>query len=219
MKRITTVFSSQSDLLAAIMELYNNGEPFEADVTYSTGRFYKTIPTPRLKYDIHPQVAGVEKADACHLPLADASLSSLVFDPPFVIKNVQRQNGHLGVIETRFSGYGTARDLYAFYRESLAEFRRVLKPGGLLVVKCMDVVSGGRQHWSEYEIMRKAFDLGFECIDKFILVSHHPIWSPNMLRQRHARKVHCFFDIFRKPRGHRVAARRPVVENERGQAA
>ena len=217
--RVVSVCYSQDEILQSIMSLHNSEHPFECDPTFSTGRFYKHLPEPRFKYDLNVQVPGVEQADARHLPLADASVSSLIFDPPFVMKDPKRRNGHLGVIESRFGGYGSASELYGFYQDALTEFWRVLAPSGLLVVKSQDTVSGGKQYWSHVEVYRMATALGFRMIDLFVLVARSLLWSPNMAHQQHARKAHSYFLCFRKPRHRGVVARRPVVESERGQAA
>ena len=48
---IKTISYNQSEILAWIMRLYNDWKPFECDLTYSVGNFYKQIPQPHYKYD------------------------------------------------------------------------------------------------------------------------------------------------------------------------
>lgn len=191
-----SVSKDQSEILRWIMKLHNSGQPFEVDATYSKGVFYKKLPQPTHKFDTVPQAEGVVKADARSLPLDDASVGSIVFDPPFKASHSNVK----GLIEQRFSAFSSVETLWAFYHDALAEFWRVLRPGGIVVVKCQDVVSSGRNHFSHYEIMKYAEELGFTFVDLFCLIATSVMWSPNMTNQQHARKAHSFVIVLRKPR-------------------
>lgn len=81
---IKSVYESNSECLQAIISLHIDGETFDCDCTYGNGAFYKEMPEPRLKFDIDPQVAGVQSACSQNLPLSSQSISSLIFDPPFL---------------------------------------------------------------------------------------------------------------------------------------
>jgi hypothetical protein len=74
---------------------------FECDVTYSTGVFYKNIPAPPIKLDVLPE-PGVIQADVRNLPLAAASVSNVVFDPPFLCGSHND-----GIMKKRFGNYRT----------------------------------------------------------------------------------------------------------------
>ena len=58
----------------------------DCDPTYSIGNFYKNtgIDEPIHKFDINPQVEGVEFGDSRHLPLSNNSISCMMFVPPFL---------------------------------------------------------------------------------------------------------------------------------------
>ena len=193
---VFSVDTSQPRILRNIMKLYNGGNAFECDVTYSKGVFYKEIPPPRLKFDLVPQAEGVQQADARHLPLEDSSVGSLVFDPPFKASNSKVK----GIIEQRFTAFPSMLHLWDFYHDALVEFMRVLKPNGLLVFKCQDGVSSGINHMTHTEVEQQAQAVGFAAEDLFILLSKSVLMSPNMARQKHARKTHSFVYVFRKPR-------------------
>lgn len=193
-----TVDSDQARILRNIMKLYLSGEPFHADVTYSKGVFYKTLPEPYYKFDLHPQVAGVEEADCRHLPLPNNHLRSLVFDPPFKASNSIVK----GIIEERFTAFNSIFALWEFYGDALKEFHRVLEPKGICVFKVQDTVSSGQNHMSHFEVEKAAVKCGFATEDLFILQAKSVIWSPNMINQKHARKTHSFVYVFRKPRYH-----------------
>lgn len=188
---ITTVNHDQQAILKNIIALYLGGKTFDCDPTFSKGVIWDGLSHPPRKYDIKPQAPGVVEASATSLPLADASLNSIFYDPPFLIRT-----GKGSVIKDRFSDFPSIAELWQFYRDSLVEFHRVLKHKGIVAFKCQDLISSGEQVASQYEIMRMAFDIGYRWMDTFILVSDHPIVSPQ--RQKHARKIHSYFIVFQK---------------------
>lgn len=88
---ITTISYNQEEIIRNIIKLYcPNG--IECDPTYSRGIFYKNIPKPKFKFDLDPQREGVIKADCRNLPLIKSSLTSIMFDPPFIAGGVKRVN-------------------------------------------------------------------------------------------------------------------------------
>lgn len=193
---IKTISDSQEEILKWIIDLYCPGG-FDCDPTYSKGIFYKNVMGPKLKFDISPQVDGVEQADCTCLPLESNSLSSIIFDPPFV--GGTRKDGKPGIIKERFGYYRNIQtELWGMYRKALHEFYRVLKNNGILVFKCQDTVESGNQYLSHVEIINIAISLGFYPKDLFILTAKSRLMSPNMKIQKHARKFHCYFLVFIK---------------------
>lgn len=192
-----TVGYTDAEIIKSIIALHNKGLPFDCDPTYSKGVFWEGLPRPKYKFDLMPQIAEVQQADARALPLDSSSLNSLMFDPPFVLKDVTDRTP-TGKIESRFSAYKTFAELLCFYREAVIEFGRVLRPGGILAFKCQDTISGGKQHWSHVEVYNMARAYGFIGKDLYILVRNNVLWSPNMKNQQHARKTHCFYWVFKK---------------------
>lgn len=192
---IETVSGSQSEILNNILKLYCP-QGFDLDPTYSKGIFYKSVPEPRLKYDIAPQIAGVTQADSRNLPISGNALNSIVFDPPFIGGTVG--DGKPGIIKTRFGYYRNVPELWAFYRKSLDEFYRILQIDGILVFKCQDTIESGKQYLSHIEIINYAYSIGFYPLDLFVLVAKNVLVSPSQLKQQHARKFHSYFLVFRK---------------------
>lgn len=195
---VFTVDSDQSRILSNISKLFLAGLPFHCDCTYSKGVFYKKLPPPLYKFDLHPQVEGVEEADARHLPLPDNHLKSIVFDPPFKASNSTVK----GLIEQRFTAFPSILHLWDFYEECLKEFYRVLEPKGIVVFKCQDTVSSGVNHMSHFQVEKAAEKVGFAALDLFILQARSVLLSPNMHNQKHARKTHSYIYVFQKPRYH-----------------
>lgn len=191
----------QDKILKDIIRLYLGGQPIHADVTYSRGIFYKNIPQPRLKFDINPQAPDVVESSFDNLPLDNDSIESLVFDPPFM--PTQSRNNP-GVIKTRFTAFNSVVEMFASYKAGLQEFWRVLEPGGILIVKCQDTVSSGKNYFSHYEIERYSREIGFDEIDLFILGSKNVLISSKWKRQIHARKSHSYFIVFGKPKSRKA---------------
>lgn len=190
---ITTVHHDQKQIVRWISQLYLQGAPFECDPTYSKGVIWRGLAEPTYKYDLNPQVDGVEQADATALPHSPGELASIFFDPPFLITT-----GAGSIIKDRFSSFPTLDAMWDMYRGSLAEFWRVLQPGGVLTFKCQDFVSSGKQVPSQFNVMSFARGQGFEWLDTLILVAKSVILVPHR-RQVHARKTHSYFLVFRKP--------------------
>jgi hypothetical protein len=125
----TSASDDEAQIIKWIIDLYNAGEPFDLDVTFSTGIVWRGLPEPRLKGDLHPSGAGVSRMDARHLRFKDGSLRSIFFDPPHLPKDPTREDGKLGIMEQRFSGYKSVPELWRMYADALREFHRVLAPG------------------------------------------------------------------------------------------
>ncbi len=198
-KIIKSISYNQEEIIKNIINLHING-PIELDPTYSKGNFYKNIPKPLLKFDINPQTSNTIKADCTRLPLRDNSLLSIMYDPPFLATkgkslSIKNQNN---IIAQRFGVFETEEKLFEFYRKSLTEFYRVLKQDGILVVKCQDKVSGGKQYFSHCFIYNESVKIGFYPLDLFILLAKTRLVANWQRNQQHARKYHSYFWVFIK---------------------
>ena len=192
---IKSISYNQDEILQWIIKLYCP-DGFEVDPTYSTGNFYKNIPEPKYKFDIKPQSKYVDKADCRHLPFANEAVASIMFDPPFIATTSKKKTG---IIRNRFGGYNNIpKALWSMYHESLAEFARILRDGGVLVFKCQDAIESRKQYFSHVEIFNKAISVGFYPKDMFVLLAKSRLISPNAHNQQHARKFHSYFLVFLK---------------------
>ena len=81
----------------------------------------------------------------------------------------------------------------------MEEAYRVLKPGGLLCVKCKDEVESGVQRWSHLELYRIALALGFIAQDFLVFIPTSHTSERRWPKQIHARKNHSYLWIFRRP--------------------
>ena len=196
---ISTVSYNQHEIIQNIIRLHLGGEPIECDPTYSKGVFYKEgsgVTPPKLKFDLYPQTQDTVKADCYSLPLESCTISSIMYDPPFIAGHTGKKP--TGLIGERFHGFPYVSDLWEFYDKSLSEFYRVLKPRGKLIVKCQDTVSSGKQHLSHVHIIKQAEKLGFYTKDLFILLAKTRLIGHNHKQQKHARKFHSYFLVFEK---------------------
>lgn len=202
---VRSVYSTNHDVIHNIMELYNI-ERFDLDCTYSKGKFWKNLPLPINKSDLIPSDNTVITASSEELPFEDGSMKSIMYDPPFIIAGKTYKDNKEGssIIAKRFEGYETYEHLRENYYNTLKELYRVTKKDGLVVFKCQDTVSGGKNHFTHVMVMNMALELGFYPRDMFILTAKMRInsFGTKWTKQEHARKFHSYFWVFekRKPR-------------------
>ena len=142
----------------------------------------------------------MEEADARSLPLQDSSISCMMFDPPFLAttgKSLSEGNGNK--INRRFGVFPNETSLHQFYVEAMHEAYRILKPEGVLIFKCQDKVSSGKQYFSHCFVYEEAQKIGFYAKDLFILLARNRIVADwQAMNQKHARKYHCYMWVFQK---------------------
>lgn len=200
---IKSISYDQGEIIRNILRLHVPSQRIDCDPTYSKGNFYANtgIKEPTYKFDIDPQVEGIEQADCRSLPLPDESLNCIMFDPPFLATKGPSltANTKNNVINRRFGVYPNERALHQFYIDSMKEFYRLLRDRGILIFKCQDKVSSGKQYMSHVFIMNEAVKIGFYPKDLFILLAQNRIvanWQAQ--NQKNARKFHSYFWVFEK---------------------
>ena len=199
---IKSIGSDQGEIIRNILKLYVPEGKIDCDLTFSTGAFYNgtDIALPQYRFDISPQRSDVAQADARHLPLADSSISCMMLDPPFLATKGKSLNGTDGnIINRRFGVYPDEKSLHRCYSGMLAEAYRVLKPDGILIFKCQDKVSSGKQYMSHVYILNEAVRIGFYPKDLFILLAKSRLVADWQKRhQKHSRKYHAYFIVLQK---------------------
>lgn len=190
---VRSVSDDQHEILRAIRHLHLDGD-YEADITYGNGRFWKDLPEPTWRSDIEQLSDDVVAASSDALPLDDSSLGNVVFDPPFLtyVRAGRNGNGKM-VMAQRFGGYWRYDELADHYRATLVECHRVLRPKGILVFKCQDIIHNHKMHATHANVIEWAKPM-FRLRDLFILTGGGNLPAPNRRgKQRHARISHSYF--------------------------
>lgn len=200
---IKSISYDQSEIIKWILDLHVSTKKIDCDPTYSIGNFYKNtgIDEPEYKFDINPQVEGVEFGDSRHLPLLDNSINCMMFDPPFLATTGKslNENNDNNIINKRFGVYPSEQELHQFYIDSLKEAYRILKDKGILIFKCQDKISSSKQYMSHCFVYNEAIKIGFYPKDLFILLAKNRLVADWQLKnQKNSRKFHSYFWVFEK---------------------
>lgn len=203
MEMVKSISYDQTEIINWILDLHVPSHHIDCDPTYSKGNFYNNtgIEHPQYKFDILPQADGVEYGDSRNLPLQSESINCMMFDPPFLAttgKSLMVDDSS-NKINKRFGVYPSEKELHQFYIDSMKEAYRILKNDGILIFKCQDKVSSGKQYMSHVFIMNEAINLGFYPKDLFILLAKNRLvadWQTK--NQKNARKFRSYFWVFQK---------------------
>lgn len=198
MNVISTIGYDQVEIIRDILDLHVPDGLIDLDPTYSKGKFYDNdiVDDPMEKFDLFPQTNDTLQANANNLPHLDESINSIMFDPPFLAGYTGKKP--TGIIGERFHGFRYMVDIWKWYRECLIEFYRILNDKGVLIFKCQDTVSSGKQWFSHVYIINEAEKAGFYCKNIFVLLAKNRIIGHNHKNQKHARKYHSYFLVFEK---------------------
>jgi hypothetical protein len=198
----TASVGSNADVFPSILSLYVPRGSKVADVTYGRGVFWKNVPPDSYQLLATDIKHGV---DSRGLPYEDGSVDCVVFDPPYMHtpggtahqghQNFEEYYQNNGENRTTAKYHEAVLDLYF---RSAAEAWRVLKKGGIYIVKCQDEVCACKQRLTHIEIVNHLAEKMFVAEDLFVLVRSNRPGVSRILCQRHARKNHSYFIVFRK---------------------
>ena len=187
-----------------VLSLYVKPGSRVADVTYGKGVFWKKVPDG--VYELIPSDIS-DGVDCRHLSYSDSSIDCVVFDPPYM----HTPGGTAHVNHQNYEGYyrnnvASSTKKYHeavldLYYSAAKEAWRVLKPGGVYMVKCQDEVCANRQRLTHVEIINELTGYGYIVEDLFVVIRNGRPGVSRVLSQIHARKNHSYFLIFLKPEG------------------
>jgi hypothetical protein len=189
-----------------VLSLYVAPGSVVADVTYGKGVFWRGIPPDVYRLRATDLADGVDCRD---LPYASGSIDCVVFDPPYMhtpggTAHVNHQNYEAYY---RNNGASSAKKYHEavldLYFAAAREAWRVLRDGGVYIVKCQDEVCTNRQRLTHVEIINELEGYGFVAEDLFVVVRRGKPGVSRLLTQAHARKNHSYFVVFIKPKGKR----------------
>lgn len=191
--------TDQSQILKAIIEIHNEGKPFDCDPCFNKGMMYgDAVQWPQHRFDIKPNAPGVLYASAHALPFSAGCIPSLIIDPPFLIHSRGSENK----MAQRYGFYESKEDLQRSFIGFINEAYRVLQENGLFVFKCQDVIHNRRRFFASLFVMNYALSVGFNLIDHAILLAKSRMRSPNTLDRCNTSYAlhswHSHFIVFRK---------------------
>lgn len=202
-----------ADIFTDILELYVDHEATVADVTFGNGAFWSKVQRP----DITLLATDIRDGIDCRsLPYETGSIDAVVLDPPYM--HTPGRTAHVGHqnFENYYRNNATKSTSGAKYHEAVLELYfdaarealRVLRDGGMFIVKCQDEVCANKQRLTHVELINEFEPMGFQTEDLFVVTRTTKPGVSRQIRQRHARKNHSYFLVFWKaPKTRRWAGR------------
>lgn len=194
---LTVLFAESGDNFAHLVRFYAPNAPRLLDVTYGEGTLVKRSPIPVVGVDQDPESKAHVIADSTNLPFEDGSFEVAVFDPPYLYGS---KNLHMGPVgkktwSTVRATFDTPADLIVLALGVAEELYRVLVPGGVVIVKCMDSRFKGRLV-RNHDIVTEAFEYnGFDLHDQNIYVRTS---IGSFVNSKSAQAAHGYFLVFKR---------------------
>jgi tRNA G10 N-methylase Trm11 len=193
---------NNSHVFSRIIDLYIPAGSSIADITYGNGAFWKDTDIRKYHCTFSDIKTGV---DCGTLPYKTESKDCVVFDPPYM--HVSGGSAHVN--HQNYEQYyqnninrGTIKKYHEavldLYFRTAREAYRVLKKKGIFIVKCQDEVCSNRQRLTHVEIINELTVQRYSCEDLFVVMRTNKPGMSRVIQQRHARKNHSYFLVFRK---------------------
>lgn len=194
-----TAWRSNADLIVSMAALgYIKQTDKVLDPTYGRGNWWQKFRPERLVYHDKYTVDGVDFTD---LPHDEGEFDVVAYDPPYVSKG-GRETTTMPDFQDR---YGMTRaptspaELQGLIDAGTSENFRVLRPGGVQLIKVQDYVSSGKLWLGTHWTLTHALALGFEVLDRMEHITS-PRPQPPGRRQVHARRNFSTLLVLQKPK-------------------
>lgn len=161
-------WATNGELIADVARLgYLRKTDAICDPTYGLGVWWSVWrpDVPLIGTDLHPEKGSGIPVDFLHLPWKDSTFDVVAFDPPYKLNGTPdpQVDARYGVDVIR-----SWQGRHNLIREGMTECVRVLRTGGILLVKCMDQVCSGAVRWQTVEFTNHAVDnCGLVLADRF----------------------------------------------------
>jgi hypothetical protein len=203
---LTSYSGDNSEIFPHVLRLHVPRGAKVADVTFGKGVFWKKI--EKTEYQILPTDISTG-VDCRRLPYRNGEIDCVVLDPPYM-EGLYRTddsfagNGTHSAFRQHYSNGDRPPELTSKWHDAVLELyvraaieaKRVLKPHGILIVKCQDEVSAGIQRLTHVEIILNLAQMDYYPKDLFIMVRRNRPGVTRVIRQLHARKNHSYFLVF-----------------------
>lgn len=210
-----TAWPTNAELIADVARLgYLLDTDHVLDPTYENGVWWKQWRPEKLTTH-HRAVDGT---DFRALPHPAATFDAVAYDPPYVCpggratSTVKAMHDRYGMNEGGAADpdFRTPAELQQIINDGLTEMVRVVKPRGIVLVKCQNYIWSGRL-WEGAELTRAhALELGCSVVDRLEHLGR-PGPQPTVnrdgtpRRQVHARRAHSTLFVLRAPAAPRPA--------------
>jgi SAM-dependent methyltransferase len=185
---------SNAELIEACARLdYLDADALTLDATFGRGIFWRTWRPRRLITADKSKGRPMLRADFTRLPFPDHTFDRVILDPPYKLNGTDAGEGERYGVER----YASWQGRHQLIRGGITDCARVLRPAGVLLVKCQDQVCSGAVRWQTDEFTRHAESLGLDKVDRLDRLGHRP--QPAGRRQVHAHGRPSSLLVFRAP--------------------
>jgi hypothetical protein len=202
-------WENNSDLISAVFDIhvwpkrwaFVGGGPEVMDVTYGRGLWWKWKSPLLMAMRFTGHDMKLDGVDFTDLPEPDESMDVITFDPDYVAPG-GRDTSTIPEFNDRYGlndPYESPASLQAHINAGLSECARVLRPQGILMVKCATYISSGKPWLGEYHTIGHGLEIGLKVEDIFVHVSGTGPQPKREGRQKHARSNSSRLIVFRKP--------------------
>lgn len=189
-----TAWPSNADLIESIAQLgYLKRSDHILDPTYGAGVWWKKWQPDRLTRGL---------GDFRFMPYRSAVFDAVAFDPPYVCAG-GRTSTTVHAFMDRYGMTGaptTTRGVQANINAGLGESYRVVRPGGIVLVKCQDYISSSKLWLGTHYTLSRALDLGFFVVDRLEHVGNPRPQPHRDGPQQHARRNLSTLFVLRRPK-------------------